>query len=133
MNNETAVVDETVIETPEFVGTDTPSVTTKPKKTPKAPPAKIDFDEIVNDGFEVWSKGGLSLGDDPKVSAINVAAHCVIDEEGTIDRGYEVFNSYNGTRGAKGKGGKRYSFSEKMTVERKRKLLEKKGYIQHTV
>jgi len=134
MNTETAVIDETtVIETPEFAAsTNREQVKVKKVKTPKAPPAKIDFDAIVNDGFEVWTKVGLTLGDDPKVSAISVAAHCVIDPEGTEDRGYVVFNSYNGTRGAKGKGGKRYGFSEKMTVEKKRKTLGKKGYVQHT-
>jgi hypothetical protein len=138
MNNEsTAVIDETTIETPEFAASTAETLVQPEKvkkvKTPKAPPAKIDFDSIVENGFEVWTKTGLTLGDDPKVSAIQVAAHCVIDPEGTEDRGYEVFNSYNGTRGAKGKGGKRYGFSEKMTVEKKRKTLEKKGYIQHTV
>ena len=107
----------------------------KPKKAKKTktPPQPIDFDAMVNDGFEVWTRSGLSLGDDPKVSAIAVAAHCVIDPEDVEERGYEVFNSYNGTRGAKGKGGKRYLFTEKMTIEKKRKTLAKKGYVQHEV
>ena len=138
MNNEgnTAVIDETVIKTNEFdASTEVTSQTAKVKtpKTPRPPPAKINFDAMVEDGFEVWTKTGLSLGDDPKVSSIAVASHCVIDPFGTETRGYEVFNSYNGTRGAKGKGGKRYSFTEKMTIEKKRKTLDKKGYIQHTV
>ena len=141
MNTEnTAIIDETIttIDTPEFAAsTDGTPIQPKVKKvkTPKAPPEKIDFDAIVNDGFEVWTKTGLSLGEDPKVSAIQVAAHCVIDpaDHENETRGYEVFNSYNGTRGAKGKGGKRYDLTEKMTVEKKRKTLEKKGYIQHTV
>lgn len=131
-NENTAVIDETIIETPEF---EAPAAETQPVKkvrTPKAPPAQIDFDAMVNDGFEVWTKTGLNLGDDPKVAAIQVAAHCVIDPEGVENRGYEVFNSYNGTRGAKSKPGKRYAFTEKNTVEKKRKALEKKGYRQHT-
>jgi hypothetical protein len=134
MNNEnTATIDETTIEIPEFIAP-TGTATTKPKvKTPKAPPAKIDFDAMVSEGLEVWTKVGLSLGDDPKVSSITVSSHCIIDSEETEDRGYEVFNSYNGTRGAKGKGGKHYSFTDKMTIEKKRKTLGKKGYIQHTV
>lgn len=129
----TAVIDETVIDAPEFAASTDETISKPVKtKTPKAPPEQIDFDAIVNDGFEVWTKPGLTLGDDPKVAAISVAAHCVIDPEGTENRGYVVFNSYNGTRGAKGKGGKRYDFVEgKMTVEKKRKTLEKKGYSQH--
>lgn len=140
MNNDgTAVLNETTIDTPEFTSNEnetqeqTQSENTE-KKTSKAPPEKIDFDAMVEAGFEVWTKTGLSLGSDPKISAISVAAHCVIDPESADgDRGYEVFNSYNGTRGAKGKGGKHYLFTEKMTVEKKRKALEKKGYIQHQV
>lgn len=139
MNNDsTAVLNETTIDTPEFTsdGDETqnqPQIGKIEEKTSKAPPEKIDFDAMVNDGFEVWTKTGLSLGSDPKVATISVAAHCIIDPEDTEDRGYEVFNSYNGTRGAKGKGGKRYFFTEKRTVEKKRKALEKKGYIQHQV
>lgn len=130
-DTDTATIEETTIDlAPET----TTATTEKPKKekTPKAPPAPIDWDRLVSDGYEVWTKEGLTLGTDPKVSEIQVAAHCVIDPEGTENRGYEVFNSYNGTRGAKGKSGKHYPFTEKNTIEKKRKTLAKKGYTQYT-
>ena len=127
-----AVVDDVVVENPEFTADDTVKTPDKVKRE-KTPPQPIDFDQMVEDGLEVWNKFGLTLGDDPKVQGIEVGAHCVIDHEDTTNRGYIIFNSYNGTRGKKGKQGKRYDFSEKMTAEKKRRQLEKKGYAQHTV
>jgi hypothetical protein len=125
--NDIATVDKIATK---VVGTPGFSITPKPKiKSAKSQPIKIDFDSMAENGFEIWTKSGLSLGDDPKVTKINVAAHCIIDPS-PEPRGYEVFNSYNGTRGVKGKNGKRYYFSEKMTLEKKRKLLAKKGYVQ---
>ncbi|MHA1839871.1 MAG: hypothetical protein ACTSYO_07970 [Candidatus Ranarchaeia archaeon] len=134
MNTDTAVIDDVVVESPEFTAGDTVAETpVKAKREKKSPPQPIDFDQMVEDGLEVWSKFGLTLGDDPKVQGIEVGAHCVIEPENAEDRGYTIFNSYNGTRGKKGKQGKHYSFSEKMTAEKKRRQLEKKGYKQHAV
>lgn len=128
----TTVMDETEAEVENSENNDV-ETSEKTEKTEKTQPKPIDFDQMVRDGFEVWSKGGLHLGDDPKVASIQVAAHCVIDPEDTPNRGYEVFNSYNGTRGKKGKGGKRYLFTDKMTLEKKRKTLEKKEYTRHEI
>lgn len=119
-------------ETSEIVVEETIETQESPE-TPTEESTVLNLDQLVQDGFEVWTKNGLSLGTDPKVSTINVAAHCVIDPEDTPNRGYEIFNSYNGSRGKKGKVGKRYAFTDKMTVEKKRLALEKKGYTLHTI
>lgn len=129
-NESTAVIDETV-QTEDF-NQETSSENTTTTKT-KSDPEPIDFDGMVRNGYEVWSKSNLSLGDDPKVAAIQVAAHCVIDPEDTPNRGYEIFNSYNGTRGKKGTKGKRYLFNDKTTYEKKIKTLDKKGYTKHQI
>jgi hypothetical protein len=121
------------------------TTTTKPKakrvRKAKAPPEPVDFDALVADGYEPWIKGGLSLGSDAKVASIKVAAICLIDPQGRHESltapdsahpvgtaGYEIFNLYNGTRGKKGKIGKFFPFTEKNTIEKKRKSLEKSGY-----
>jgi len=133
--------EETMTETTETTTTDS-ETTTKPKRkrTPKAPPVAVDFDALATEGYEPWVKGGLSLGSDEKVKNIAVAAACLIDPLGRLDdiglensqaktrSGYEVFNLYNGTRGKKGKRGKFFPFTEKLTIEKKRKALEKAGY-----
>ena len=133
-NENTAVIDVSEIETQEVTMEESSSSSTETSQ-PKAPASNepIDFDQMVQDGFEVWTKNGLNLGEDPKVAAIQVSAHCVIDPENTPNRGYEIFNSYNGTRGKKAKPGKRYLFTEKMNFEKKQKTLEKKGYVQHGI
>jgi hypothetical protein len=127
-----------------------PAKTPRPRKV-KTPPTPVDFDALVNAGFEVYNKFGMNLGKDAKVQGIDVAAHCVIgtftnsnSENGPkpvtgidIDaqfEGYEIFNTYNGTLGKKGKqAGRRFAFNEKMTREKKIKQLLKKEYVQHTV
>jgi hypothetical protein len=124
-----AVIDETNQD--ETVSETTSASTSTPKA--KTQPEPIDFDQMVRNGFEVWTKAGLNLGDDPKVATIQVAAHCVIDPEDTQNRGYEIFNSYNGTRGKKGTRGKRYLFTDKMTYDKKVKSLEKKNYERHEI
>lgn len=120
--------------------TTTTTTKTKRKRTPKAPPAQVDFDTLIADGYEPWVKTGISLGKDAKVKDIAVAAACLIDTQGRLDNedlenslnqsrsGYEIFNLYNGTRGKKGKRGKFFPFTEKNTIEKKRKALEKAGY-----
>lgn len=125
--------------------TTTETTTTKPKakrvRKAKAPPVPVDFDALVADGYEPWIKTGLSLGSDAKVADIKVAAVCLIDSQGRHESltapdsahpvgtaGYEIFNIYNGTRGKKGRVGKFFPFTEKNTIEKKRKSLEKNGY-----
>lgn len=130
----------------------TEGVTLEEAKAPrvrkaKTSPTPVDFDALVNSGLEVWNKFGMNLGKDAKVQGIDVGAHCVIgtfiNEEpklvGEIDpgaefEGYEIFNTYNGTLGKKGKqAGRRFAFTDKMTREKKVKQLQKKEYSQHTV
>jgi hypothetical protein len=125
--------------------TTTETTTVKPKakrvRKAKTPPAPVDFDALVADGYEPWIKRGLSLGSDAKVASIQVAAVCLIDSQGRHEAltapdsahpvgtaGYEIFNLYDGTRGKKGKVGKFFPFTEKNTIEKKRKSLEKGGY-----
>ena len=131
IDNDTATIDETA--TAEVISSETTSEAPKATPKTKTDPEPIDFDEMVRNGYEVWSKENLSLGDDPKVSSIRVAAHCVIDPDGTPNRGYEIFNSYNGTRGKKGTAGKRYLFNDKTTYDKKVKNLEKKNYTRHEI
>ena len=141
----TVIIDETV----EGVTLE-PAKPTRIRKV-KAPPALVNFDTMVNDGFEVWNKFGMNLGKDTKVQGIGVAAHCVIGtfinddsengpkpvdgiEIGASFEGYEIFNTYNGTLGKKGKqSGRRFTFTEKMTREKKVKQLQRKEYVQHNV
>jgi len=118
----------------------------KVRKT-KTPPTPVDFDALVNSGLEVWNKFGMNLGSDAKVQGIGVGAHCVIGtfvneesravagvEVGASFEGYEIFNTYNGTLGKKGKqSGRRFRFTEKMTREKKIKQLSKKNYVQHNI
>jgi hypothetical protein len=120
--------------------TETPKIKIKRTRTPKTPTALVDFNALVADGYEPWVKGGLSLGSDNKVKDIRVAAACLIDTQGRLDNeglengldqsrsGFEIFNLYNGTRGKKSKRGKFFPFTEKNTIEKKRKSLEKNGY-----
>ena len=134
MNSHTTIIDEAVIETPEFSEVEIiETLKGKISNVKDSASPLINFDEMVQNGYEVWTKIGLTLGKDSKVSGIQVSAHCVIDPIGTQNYGFEVFNSYNGTRGKKGNTGKRYRFTEKMDLEKKRRQLEKRGYFQHTL
>lgn len=91
------------------------------KKSQEPPPA-VDFTTLINEGFEIWTKEGLKFD----VDDIDVRAHCLIAPDKAA---YEVFNTYNGSLGKKGTRGQTYHFSEKNTIEKKRKALEKKGYV----
>jgi hypothetical protein len=100
-------------------------------KTPKAKKSQesipVDFNSLRSEGFEIWTKENLNFD----VDGITVRAHCLIAKEN--DEGerasYEVFNTYNGSLGKKGTRGQTYHFSEKNTLEKKRKTLDKKGYV----
>lgn len=129
-NESTAVVNETEGDTPEepktvLVDEEQPK---KAKRTraPKPDPVKVDFEQAPFAGHEIWTKGGCKFDFDK----ISVAAHCII-----LDDGYQTFNTYNGTLGKKGQlpedgslPGVFYNFTEKMTAEKKREQLGKKGY-----
>ena len=91
-------------------------------KKSQEPPPTVDFTTFMDEGFEIWTKEGLKFD----VDDIDVRAHCLITPEKDA---YEVFNTYNGSLGKKGTRGQTYHFSEKNTIEKKRKALEKKGYV----
>jgi hypothetical protein len=105
----------------------TPKVTT-PTET------KVDFDQMVRDGFEVWTKADCEF-DQPGVS---VRAHCIISPD---KKEFETFNTYNGSRGknnSKPKNGQArrksvYAIADTSALEKKRKALEKKGYTRHEI
>lgn len=99
------------------------TTTTKPARAKKSqePPPSVDFGSLTGEGYEIWTKEGLKFD----VGDINVSAHCLIAPDKAA---YEVFNTYNGSLGKKGTRGQTYHFSEKNTIEKKRKALEKKGY-----
>lgn len=98
--------------------------TAKPARAKKSqePPPMVDFTSLMDEGFEIWTKDGLKFD----VDEIDVRAHCLIATDKIT---YEVFNTYNGSLGKKGTHGQTYHFSEKNTLEKKRKALGKKGYV----
>lgn len=110
--------------------TETQDKTRKPSK-PKAEPVKVDFDKPPFENKEIWTK---SCNFD--FDSVQVEAHCVI-----LDDGYQIFNTYNGALGKKNWAqldestlpGVFYSFTEKMTADKKRENLQKKGYSQSAV
>lgn len=95
----------------------------KAPKPPKAAPTPVDFSALVAQGHEVWTKENLSFD----VESVKVDAHCVISPD---QKSYRVFNTYNGSLGKKGATGTDYEFTESMTLDKKRKSLEKKGYVK---
>ena len=139
--NETAVIDQTnqnqdqtaeaptaVAETETVVVDEETPKAEKPKRKrkPKVEPVTVNFDQAPFAGQEIWTKGDCKFDFDQ----ISVAAHCVI-----LQDGYQTFNTYNGTLGKKGQlpedgslPGVFYSFTEKLTAEKKREQLTKKGY-----
>lgn len=95
---------------------------------------KIDFDQMVRDGYEVWTKGDCEF-DQP---GVKVQAHCIISPDKSE---FETFNTYNGSRGknnGKPKNGQArrksvYPIGDTAALEKKRKTLEKKGYTRHEI
>lgn len=82
-------------------------------------------DYFIDHGYDVWVKEASPLGPN---STIEVKSYCVIDPEGVENRGYEVFNTYDGSRGSNSKKRMKYFFTKKMTIDKKIKTLVKKGY-----
>lgn len=93
--------------------------------------SKVNFDQLIEDGYEVWTKNSLNFDQ----GGFEVAAHCVISPDRTE---YETFNTYNGSRGKnngkmkKGAPKKRsvYALKDDKVLEKKRKTLARKGYIK---
>tara|TARA_R100001244_G_scaffold25113_4_gene25629 strand:- start:82709 stop:83311 length:603 start_codon:yes stop_codon:yes gene_type:complete len=96
----------------------------KVKKT-KAQAIPFDFDQFKTDGYEIWVKSDLEFD----IENVKVDAICLIYPD---EASYETFNIYNGSLGKKGSRGQNYKFTEKNTIERKRKQLGKKGYTQRS-
>lgn len=84
--------------------------------------ALVDLATLKSQG-ELWSK---AVNFDH--SAIKVEAHVLI---GTDKRSFQVFNTYNGALGKKGKTGKQYKISDDKAYERKVSQLKKLGYVLH--
>jgi len=91
-------------------------------KTNEAPP-QFDFQEFTNQGNEIWVKENLNFD----IEGVDVKAICMISED---NASYRTFNIYNGSLGKKGTFGQEYNFTDKMTIDKKRKQLQKKGYSQ---
>lgn len=113
-------IEEKALEATDESSQKTPKAKVKKTKTAAVP---FDYDKFLNDGFEIWVKNGLPFDiDDVEVDAV-----CLISPD---EESYETFNLYNGSLGKKGSRGQTYKFSEKNTIEKKRKQLAKKGYNQ---
>jgi len=121
MSNVTATVDSEV-ETLEAVKA---KPKTKRARTSKELPKPLDFDELLDQDMEIWTRTGLNFD----VPGMKVAAHCIIDPNGSS---FRTFNTYNGSIGRSGKLPDWKPFTEKNTLEKKRANLEKKGYVLHT-
>ena len=122
-------MDETVMSTATTTQAEEIASEVSAALTPTSTDSKIDFDQLVEDGFEVWTKKNLNFDQ----GGYEVEAHCVINPDQT---GYETFNTYNGSRGKnnskmkKGEPKKRsvYTIKDDKALEKKRKILERKGY-----
>lgn len=83
----------------------------------------FNFNEFVSNGYEIWVKNDLKFD----VNTVKAQAVCMISPDRTT---YETFNVYNGSLGKKNSRGKPFSFTDKMTFEKKQQQLEAKGYIK---
>lgn len=81
----------------------------------------IDLNNLKSQG-ELWSKGVKF-----DHTAIKVEAHVLI---ATDKRSFQVFNTYNGALGKKGKAGKQYQLTDDKAYERKAGQLAKLGYVR---
>lgn len=90
--------------------TSTPATTSAPV---------VDVKSIRGDG-ELYTKG-VEFDHD----SIKVEANVVISKD---HRTFQVFNTYNGTLGKKGKAGKVYTLADEKAYERKVTQLTKQGY-----
>lgn len=87
--------------------------------TPKKTVAPVDFKDLKSQG-ELWSKGV-----EFDHAAIKVEAHVLVAPD---QRTFQVFNTYNGTLGKKGRAGKNYPLADEKAYERKISQLKKQGY-----
>jgi len=123
---ESSVVTETETETHEAAAPEPKPEKPKRVRKVKEEPVPVDFDTPPFEDLEIWTKGDCEFD----VATVNVEAHCVI-----MDEGYQTFNTYNSTLGKKGKlpedgslPGVFYEFNDKMSPDKKREALSKKGY-----
>jgi hypothetical protein len=109
-----------------------PKVKAKPKKQKPEKPERVDFKQMIIDGWEIWSKQvKFTDKDQNDIAGIKAEAHCAIAPD---QKSYRVFNTYNGALGTKAKEKKKnpdgvsYSLADEKALEKKRKDLEKKSY-----
>jgi len=88
--------------------------------TKKDTATQVDISTLKTQG-ELWSK---MVNFDH--STIKVEAHVLIAQD---KRSFQVFNTYNGALGKKGKTGKQYSISDDKAYDRKVTQLKKLGYV----
>jgi len=104
----------------------------KKEKVKKPKPEKVNFKQLVADGYEVYSMTVPFTKDGTTpVDGMKVESHCVIAPD---KASYRVFNTYNGTLGKKPAEKKKnpmgveYNLKDEKALEKKRRALEKKGY-----
>lgn len=110
-----------------------PAKAVKPAKVAKPVKVeKVDFKQMLADGFEVWTKSTEFNDKEGKpVDGIKVESHCAIAQDGLS---YRVFNTYNGGLGKKDAAKKKnpegmsYKLADAAALEKKREDLKKKGY-----
>jgi hypothetical protein len=103
------------------------------KKAAKKPKVeKVDFKELIKEGYEVWSKNVEFPDKEGKqIDGVKCESHCVFAPDKTS---YRVFNTYNGSLGKNPKKreknplGVPYQIADEKKLDKKLKDLDKKGY-----
>lgn len=95
----------------------------KKKKAARKPKVPFNFEEEAKNG-EIWTRHRED-GKFPHDHVV-VKSHVQIFSD---EKSYRTFNTYDGSVSRKGKGIHTYEFTEKMTPQKKRRQLERKGYV----
>lgn len=95
----------------------------KKKKAARKPKVPFNFEEEAKNG-EIWTRHRED-GKFPHDHVV-VKSHVQIFSD---EKSYRTFNTYDGSVSRKGKGIHSYDFTEKMTPQKKRRQLERKGYV----